>query len=29
MMPLVNLIGGEDKAFGFQGGLPCCRWWRS
>ena len=21
MMPLVNLIGGEDKAFGFQGGI--------
>lgn len=21
MMPLVNLIGGDDKAFGFQGGI--------
>lgn len=29
MMPLVNLIGGEDKALGFGAGLPCSRLWRS
>lgn len=25
MMPLVNFIGGEDKALGFQGASRCCR----
>jgi GPH family glycoside/pentoside/hexuronide:cation symporter len=25
MMPLVNLIGGDDKAFGFQGGIAVLR----
>nr|VXZ90735.1 Inner membrane symporter yicJ [Klebsiella pneumoniae] len=25
MMPLVNFIGGEDKALGFRGASRCCR----